>query len=91
MKIKNFKLFLESNAEISQELLERLQSKFKTGTSDFPALGNKKWISIDDKMLFIENNKKTIKQKIYNLIQDDFEDLTTAVIMKTIKKFLDSL
>jgi hypothetical protein len=56
---------------------------------------NKPHLVVDDKFYQIEGNKKWLKQKLYNLIEEEKPELTESrdkigLTNKTIKEFINS-
>lgn len=91
-KIKSFNLFCESTSETSEELMAYLKTNFETGESSFfDGEKVKKWIVVDEKLRFLEGNKKYLVDKIYSEVKDDFKELAVAIIRRTIKRFLDNI
>jgi hypothetical protein len=60
-----------------------------------PFLGDMVKITIDDKSYTLNNEKKYIKQKLFNDIEDEFQRIdpnsTKAVVLKTIKEYIDNI
>ena len=52
---------------------------------------NKKYIIIDDKPRFIEDNKKYIINKIFLEVEGDFEYIPKPIIRRTIRSFLNDI
>jgi hypothetical protein len=48
-------------------------------------------ISINDKLYPVYSNKKYVKNRIYNIVKEVFDNLDEAIIKKTIKNYLDYL
>jgi len=62
---------------------------------DLPFLDNMIKIVIDDKSYILNNEKKYIKSKIFNEVEDDIDRIdpgaTKAVVLKTIKEYIDNI
>jgi len=62
---------------------------------DLPFLDNMVKIVIDDKSYILNNEKKYIKSKIFNEVEDDIDRIdpgaTKAVVLKTIKEYIDNI
>ena len=52
-------------------------------------LNGKHRILVDDKTYFVENNKKSLVNRIYNDMVDEFPSYDEKLLRRTIKKFLD--
>ena len=50
---------------------------------------------IDDKSFILTNEKKYIKKRIFNMVEDDIDridpEATKAVVLKTIKDYIDNI
>ena len=91
-KMKSFLLFCESSSEVSEDLMKYLQVNFKTGeTSLVGGEFTKRWIMVDEKMIFLDGNKKYLVDKIYWEVADLFDELDVSIKRRTIKRFLDSI
>lgn len=62
---------------------------------ELPFLGDLVKIVIDDKSYILTNEKKYIKKRIFNMVEDDIDridpDATKAVVLKTIKDYIDNI
>ncbi len=85
--LKNY----ESATSISIELLNYLKDNYPVGESKLWNDLTKKWISVDDKTVFIQGNKSYLVNKICLEVVQEFPSLDISVIRRTIKKFLDDL
>ena len=60
-----------------------------------PFLNDMVRIVIDDKSYTLNNEKKYIKSKIFNSVEDDISridpEATKAVVLKTIKEYIDNI
>ncbi len=60
-----------------------------------PFLNDMVRIVIDDKSYTLNNEKKYIKSKIFNSVEDDMNridpEATKAVVLKTIKEYIDNI
>jgi hypothetical protein len=60
-----------------------------------PFLNDLVRIVIDDKSYTLNNEKKYIKSKIFNSVEDDIDridpEATKAVVLKTIKEYIDNI
>jgi len=81
----------ESNNTISFELLNFLEDNYEVGETELWNGVVKKWILVDEKMVFIQGNKSKLVDKIYLEVADAYSNLNDSIIRKTIKKFLDDL
>jgi hypothetical protein len=50
-----------------------------------------KWIKVDDRMRPLEHNKKSLVGEISNLLEDEWSQLSTQMIRRTVKKYLDGI
>lgn len=76
----------------SEELLIFLKRHFPVfeTTSDWMERPFK-FIRIEDKIRPLENNKKYLVSKIYDLVETEWISLGTQKIRRTIKKYLDGV
>lgn len=62
---------------------------------ELPFLEDLVKIVIDDKSYILTNEKKYIKKRIFNMVEDDIDridpDATKAVVLKTIKDYIDNI
>ena len=62
---------------------------------ELPFLGDLVKIVIDDKSFVLTDDKKNIKKRIFNMVEDDIDridpDATKAVVLKTIKDYIDNI
>ena len=62
---------------------------------ELPFLEDLVKIVIDDKSYVLTNEKKYIKKRIFNMVEDDIDridpDTTKAVVLKTIKDYIDNI
>ena len=62
---------------------------------ELPFLEDLVKIVIDDKSYVLTNEKKYIKKRIFNMVEDDIDridpDATKAVVLKTIKDYIDNI
>lgn len=62
---------------------------------ELPFLGDLVKIVIDDKSYILTNEKKYIKKRIFNMVEDDIDridpEATKAVVLKTIKDYIDNI
>lgn len=62
---------------------------------ELPFLGDLVKIMIDDKSYILTNEKKYIKKRIFNMVEDDIDridpEATKAVVLKTIKDYIDNI
>ena len=100
-----------SDVKSSRKLMSYLIRNFKfykpideMGLSDenkqnrlelMPFLNDMVRIVIDDKSYTLNNEKKYIKSKIFNSVEDDISKIdpeaTKAVVLKTIKEYIDNI
>ena len=100
-----------SDVKSSRKLMSYLKRNFKfykpideMGLSDenkqnrlelMPFLKDMVKIVIDDKSYTLNNEKKYIKSKIFNAVEDDMDridpEATKAVVLKTIKEYIDNI
>ena len=100
-----------SDVKSSRKLMSYLIRNFKfykpideMGLSDedkenrlelMPFLNDMVKIVIDDKSYTLNNEKKYIKSKIFNSVEDDMSridpEATKAVVLKTIKEYIDNI
>lgn len=50
---------------------------------------NKKYIIVDEKPRFIDDNKKYLINKIFLEVIDDFQNIPEPIIRRTIRKFIN--
>jgi hypothetical protein len=48
-------------------------------------------VVIDDKSIFVEDNKKRIVNKISFMLEDEFMDISSDIKRRTIKKYIDMI
>jgi hypothetical protein len=48
-------------------------------------------VVIDDKSIFVEDNKKRIVNKISFMLEDEFMDISSEIKRRTIKKYIDMI
>jgi flagellar motor component MotA len=62
---------------------------------ELPFLKDLVKIVIDDKSFILTNEKKYIKKRIFNMVEDDIAridpEATKAVVLKTIKDYIDNI
>ena len=62
---------------------------------ELPFLEDLVKIVIDDKSYILTNEKKYIKKRIFNMVEDDIDridpEATKAVVLKTIKDYIDNI
>ena len=62
---------------------------------ELPFLEDLVKIVIDDKSYVLTNEKKYIKKRIFNMVEDDIDridpEATKAVVLKTIKDYIDNI
>ena len=62
---------------------------------ELPFLKDLVKIVIDDKSFILTNEKKYIKKRIFNMVEDDINridpEATKAVVLKTIKDYIDNI
>ena len=62
---------------------------------ELPFLKDLVKIVIDDKSFILTNEKKYIKKRIFNMVEDDIDridpEATKAVVLKTIKDYIDNI
>ena len=62
---------------------------------ELPFLGDLVKIVIDDKSFVLTDDKKNIKKRIFNMVEDDIDridpEATKAVVLKTIKDYIDNI
>lgn len=62
---------------------------------ELPFLEDLVKIVIDDKSYVLTNEKKYIKKRIFNMVEDDIDKIdpeaTKAVVLKTIKDYIDNI
>ena len=62
---------------------------------ELPFLGDLVKIVIDDKSYVLTDDKKNIKKRIFNMVEDDIDridpEATKAVVLKTIKDYIDNI
>ena len=73
----------------SKEVLIYLRRHFMTYT--YPSIPDQVMISINDKLYPVHNNKKFVKNRIYDISKEVFNNIDDAILRKTIKNFLDYL
>ena len=77
-----------------KELRESDEEKQKR-IEELPFLGDLVKIMIDDKSYILTNEKKYIKKRIFNMVEDDIDridpEATKAVVLKTIKDYIDNI
>jgi S-adenosylmethionine/arginine decarboxylase-like enzyme len=73
----------------NKEVLVYLRRHFTTHT--YPGVPDQVMISINDKLYPVYSNKKYVKNRIYNIVKEVFDNLDEAIIKKTIKNYLDYL
>ena len=74
----------------SDELLTYLKRHFPASEVETP-FGKKRYIIVDDKLRYLEGNKKYLTGKIYGLVLDMWIGLGEKLIRRTIKKYLDGV
>lgn len=74
----------------SQEVKNYMKRRFPVSHYKFDWM-DKPFIQIlvDDKLIPVEHNKKTLVNKIYHYISDEFPNIDEATIRRTIKMYLD--
>lgn len=78
--------------ETSDELLTYLKRHFPTHELKVDFIDKPlKFIQIDDKQRPLYQNKKYLVSKIYSLVEEQWINLGTPVIRRTIKKYLDGV
>ena len=62
---------------------------------ELPFLEDLVKIVIDDKSFVLTDDKKNIKKRIFNMVEDDIDridpEATKAVVLKTIKDYIDNI
>jgi hypothetical protein len=48
-------------------------------------------ISVDDKIRYVESNKKYLVNKIFTILEDELTDIPNDVKRRTIKKYIDMI
>lgn len=87
---------MEKNLEINEELFYYMVRHYEVFFPPSQVFNtNKPHLVIDDKFYQIEGNRKWIKQKLYNLIEEEKPELTESrdkigLTNKTIKEFINS-
>jgi len=83
-------IFLKYTGETSDKLFLYLRRRFHLVEMDNSFLGfENKFLKINEKPYFIKNNKKNLVNKIYSLIQSDWESIDVSILRRTIKKYID--
>jgi len=74
----------------SQEVKNYMKRRFPVSHYKFDWM-EKPFIQIlvDDKLIAVENNKKSLVNKIYHYINDEFPHIDEPTIRRTIKMYLD--
>jgi len=78
------------NDDTSDSLLTYLKRHFPTGEVQTP-FGKKKYLVIDDKVRFLEDNKKYLVNKISDMVTSEWISLGDKLIRRTIKKYIDGI
>jgi hypothetical protein len=87
---------MENNTYINKELFYYMVRHYKVFFPPSQVFNtNKPHLVVDDKFYQIEGNKKWLKQKLYNLIEEEKPELTESrdkigLNNKTIKEFINS-
>jgi hypothetical protein len=87
---------MENNTYINKELFYYMVRHYKVFFPPSQVFNtNKPHLVVDDKFYQIEGNKKWLKQKLYNLIEEEKPELTESrdkigLTNKTIKEFINS-
>lgn len=78
--------------DTSDELLNHLKRHFPVYETQLDwMITPLKFIKVDDKVKYLENNKKYLVNKIYDLVHDNWIGLGEKKIRRTIKKYLDGV
>lgn len=71
------------------------ESKKEEYINNLPFLNNLVKINIYGREYILNNEKKSIKKRLFNVIEDDLNqidpDATNAILLKTIKEFIDNI
>lgn len=71
------------------------ESKKEEYINNFPFINDLVKINIYDREYILNNEKKSVKKRLFNVIEDDLNqidpDATNAVLLKTIKEFIDNI
>lgn len=82
--------FSKYDNNTSDDLLKHLKRRFPVFSQHLEFSDQElKLIVIDEKVKILTNNKKTVVNKIFNLIKDDWSHLSEDIIRRTVKKFID--
>jgi len=49
------------------------------------------FIMVQDRMKYVESNKKYLVNRIFHILEDEFTDIPESVKRRTIKKYLDMI
>lgn len=80
------------SGETSDQLLTYLKRHFPVIEQETDFLDKPfKWISVNDKMRPLMNNKKYLVEIISSDIEELWKDLGVPTIRKTVKKYLDGI
>lgn len=76
----------------SDELLNYLKRHFPTGETNFEFMTRpQRFVVVDDKLRFVDGNKKYLVGKIDSIIEDVWLHLPVEIRRRTIKKFIDGI
>lgn len=74
----------------SGELLTYLKRHFPMGEVETP-FGIKRYVMVDDKMRYLEQNKKYLVNKISGMVESEWISLGDEVLRRTVKKYIDGI
>jgi hypothetical protein len=78
------------NGTTSDDLLNHLKRNFPVSEFKFDWMKNPiKRMLIDDKLYIIDDNKKSLVNRLSNYVEDEWTHLDKAVLRRTIKKYID--
>jgi hypothetical protein len=78
--------------DTSDELLNHLKRHFPAVEQTLSWLDRPfKMIKVDDKVRPLLGNKKSLVGEISNLLEDEWSQLSTQMIRRTVKKYLDGI
>lgn len=74
----------------SNDLLNHLKRNFPVSEFQFDWMKKPiKRMLIDDKLYIIDDNKKSLVNRLSNYVEDEWAHLDKAVLRRTIKKYID--
>lgn len=74
----------------SNDLLNHLKRNFPVSEFKFDWMKKPiKRMLIDDKLYIIDDNKKSLVNRLSNYVEDEWTHLDNAVLRRTIKKYID--